>query len=66
VIILILENACLYYASHPKLTQAEALDQAYSQYCASGVHDEVIKQFFDMPGEYSVLQFTDFLLKHRL
>jgi hypothetical protein len=64
--ILILENACLYHASQPKPTSHKALDQAYSQYCASGVHSEVTKQFFASPANYSIFQFTEFLLMHRL
>ena len=64
--ILILENACLYYASQPEPNRDEALNQAYSQYCGSGIHSEVTKQFFSMPTEYSMLQITEFILKHRL
>ena len=66
MIILILEDACLYFASQSKPNKDEALDQAHSRYCASGVHGEVTKQFFAMPTEYSILQFNEFILKHRL
>jgi hypothetical protein len=66
VIILILEHACVSYASQSNPTRDEALDQAYSRYCASGVHNEVTKQFFAPPKEYSIPQFTAFILKHRL
>jgi hypothetical protein len=66
VIILILEHACLSFASQSKPTKDEALDVAYSQYCASGVHDELMKQFSAAPKEYSILQFTEFILKNRL
>ena len=64
--ILILEHACLSYASQSKPTRDEALDQAYSQYCDSGVHNEITKQFFLHPKEYSISQFTEFTLKHHL
>jgi hypothetical protein len=64
--ILILEHACLSFASQSQPTKDEALDQAYSRYCASDVHDEVTKQFPASPEEYSTLQFTEFILKHRL
>ena len=66
VTILILEYVCLYHASQSKPTRDEALDRAYSRYCASGVHSEVTKQFFAVPAEYSIIQFTEFLLKRRL
>jgi len=66
VMILILEHACLSYASQSNPTRDEALDRAYVRYCASGVHDNVTKQFFEPPKEYSILQFTEFILKHRL
>ena len=64
-IILILEHACISYSSQLKPTRDEALVQAYSQYCASGVYDK-IKQFFASPKEYSILQFTEFILNHHL
>jgi len=65
-IILILEHACLSYASQSKPIRDEALDMAYSRYCASGVHNEVVKQFVAPLEEYSILQFTEFVLQHRL
>jgi hypothetical protein len=64
--ILILEYACRYFASQSKPTRNQALDQAYSRYCASDIHIEVIKQFTATLNKYSILQFTEFLLKHRL
>jgi hypothetical protein len=64
--ILILENACLYYASQPEPNRDEALNQAYSRYCGSGIHSKVTKQFFSLPMEYSIPQFTEFILKHHL
>jgi hypothetical protein len=68
VIILILEHAFLSHAPQSKPTRDEALDWAYSRYCASGVHNEVTKQFSESlrPKAYSILQFTEFILKHRL
>jgi len=66
VLILILEHACLSYASQSELTTDMALNQAYSLYCASDIYIEIIKEFSAPPKEYSILQFTDFILKHRL
>jgi hypothetical protein len=64
--ILILENACLSYTSQSKPTRDEALDQAYSQYCAAKIHDDLTKQFCAPPKEYSIHQFMEFILKHHL
>ena len=64
--ILILEHACLSYASEPKPTRNKALDEAYSQYCASNVHSEVMTEFFEAPEKYSIHQVTEFILRHRL
>jgi hypothetical protein len=66
VIILILEHACFLYASQSKPTRDEALNQAYSQYCVSEVLSAVTKEFFEPAIEYSIYQFTEFILKHRL
>jgi hypothetical protein len=66
VTILILEQASLFYASLPKLTLIEALDKAYFEYQASNTHDAVIKQFVAPFKEYSILQFTEFILNHSL
>jgi hypothetical protein len=66
VIILILENACLSYTLWTKPTINEALDQAYSRYCASNIHLDLIKEFCASPKEYSIPQFMEFILKHRL
>jgi len=66
VTILILEHACLFYASQSKPTRDEALARAYSQYCASGAHKQMIEQFSALPKEYSSIQFTEFILKHLL
>jgi hypothetical protein len=65
-IILVLENACLSYASQSKPTRDVALDQSYSQYRSSGVHNVVKRQFSLHPKAYSIHQFTEFILKHRL
>ena len=44
----------------------EALDNAYSLYKQSGTHQMVISQFPGSPNDYSTLQFTEFILQHRL
>jgi len=64
--VLVLENACLSYASLSKPTRDVALDLAYSRYSASGVHNEVTRQFSLRPKAYSIHQFTEFIFKHRL
>jgi len=64
--VLILEHACLSFASQSKPTKDEALDEAYSRYCASSVHNELTKQFSAPPEEYSIPQFTEFIHKYRL
>ena len=66
VTILILEHACLSYASQSEPSRDEALDRAYSQYCASGVHVDLTKQFSAHAREYSIAQFTEFILEHHL
>ena len=66
VIILILEHACLSHTSQSKPTRDEALDQAYSQYCASNIHINLTKHFCASLKEYSIIQFTEFILKHHL
>jgi hypothetical protein len=66
VLILILENACLSYTSQSKPTRDQALEQAYAQYCASGIHIDLTKQFSASRKEYSMPQFIEFILKHRL
>jgi hypothetical protein len=47
-------------------TRDGALDQAYSQYCASDIYVKIMMQFPAPPNKYSILQFTEFILKHRL
>jgi len=66
VAILILEHACLFYISLSKPSVNEALDKAFSQYQASDVHNAVIRQFLAAPNEYSIEQFTEFILNHHL
>jgi hypothetical protein len=64
--ILILEHACLSYASQFKPTRDVALDKAYSQYCASNVHNKVKRQFTLDPEAYSIHQIIEFILEYRL
>jgi hypothetical protein len=66
VTILILDNTCLSYTSQSQPTRDKAFDQAYSRYCASNIHVDLTKQFCASPKEYSILQFVEFILKHRL
>jgi len=66
VITIILEHACLLYASQLNLAREDALDRAYSQYTPSDFHIAVRNQFSAPPVEYSALQFIEFILTHRL
>jgi len=66
VTILILDRATLFYASPSHPTLNNALDQACSQYESSGTHTAVKEQFLLPHKQYSVLQFTEFILSHRL
>ena len=66
VICLILEHACLSYASQSEINVGDALDQAYSRYCTSGIHEKVIQQLHEPPAQYSIVQLTDFILMHHL
>jgi hypothetical protein len=66
VALLILDHASLYFASSLNPRLEDALDNAYSQYISSKTHDAVQKQFSASPEEYSILQFTEFILEHRL
>jgi len=66
VTILILECAWHFYASLSKPTINEALDKAYSQYQASNTYDATIRQFSAPPKEYSILNYTEFILNHHL
>ena len=66
VTILILDHASLFYASPSRPTLEHALNQACSQYKSSDTHTAVKEQFLLPPEQYSLLQFTDFVLSHRL
>ena len=66
VTILILDCASLFYAFSSSLTLKDALNQAFSQYESSDTHTAVKEQFFLPFKQYSILQFTDFVLSHRL
>ena len=66
VVTLILEHACLLHASQDDPDRDKALDRAYSQYVSSDFHNEVSRQFSAPPTQYSVSQFTEFILEHRL
>jgi len=66
VTILILDRACIRYASPSSPTRIRALDQACSQYASSDIHDAVKEQFLLPPKQYSISQFTEFVLSHRL
>ena len=66
VAILILDRASFFYASPSRPTLEHALDQAYSQYQSSDIHNAVKEQFLLPPKQYSILQFTEFVLTHRL
>jgi hypothetical protein len=61
-----MEHAYLFYASFSKPTIEEALDKAYSQYQASGIHNAVIRQFIAPFKEYSIQQFIKFILDSHL
>jgi len=61
---LILDRASLFYAFPFRSTLEDALDQAYSQYKSSNTHNAVKEQFFLPPKQYSVSQFTEFVLSH--
>jgi hypothetical protein len=64
--ILILEHACLSYVSQSRPTRDEALDKAYSQYMASSTHSTITMQFSAPSSKYSISQFTEFIIKHRI
>jgi hypothetical protein len=65
-ITLILEHACLSFASESRPTRDEALDNAYSRYRDYDIHSAVIKRFYGSPKKYSISEFTAFILDHRL
>jgi len=66
VVTLILEHACLSHASERDSARDKALDGAYSRYISSDFHNEVSERFPAPPTQYSVSQFTEFILEHRL
>ena len=65
VTLLILNRTSLLYASPSRPTLDNALDQACSQYISSDTHNAVKEQFLLPPKQYSILQFTKFVLSHR-
>ena len=66
--ILILECAAIRYASssRPSPRCEEVLDEACSQFISSNTHNVVHQEFVLSPKSYSALQFTEFVLTHRL
>ena len=66
VSILILDRATFLHASPSHPTRDGALAQAYSQYKSSDTHNVVKQQFSQSPEQYSISQFTEFVLSHRL
>jgi len=66
VTVLILDRASVLYASPSRPTLDDALDRACSQYESSGTHDAVKEQFLLPPKQYSISDFIEFVLSHRL
>ena len=66
VTVLILDHTALLYASPSLPTLDDALDQAYSQFESSDTHTAAKEQFSLSPKEYSILEFTEFVLSHRI
>ena len=66
VTILLLDRASLSYASPSCPGLDDALGQACSKYESSDAHIAVKKQFSLPPERYSISQFTEFVLSHRL
>jgi hypothetical protein len=64
--IIILEYACRFRTSSPDSSRKKALDKAYSRYKRSGTHNVVKSQFHGSPNQYSISQFTEFIIRHRL
>ena len=64
--ILILHHASILYASTSRPSLEDALDQAYSLYKSSNTHNVLKEQFSLRPEQYSILQFTEFVLSHPL
>ena len=63
--ILILEHACLLYASSSSSTSESALDTTFTTYTDSNAHNELLVQF-PASQEYSIPQVSDFIVQHRL
>jgi len=66
VTILLLDRVSLSCASPSRPALDDALDQAFSQYESSDTHNAVKEQFSLPPEQYSISQFTEFVLSHRL
>jgi len=66
VAVLILECASLLCASPSAPTLYEALDNACSRYVSSDTHTAVKQQFLLSPSQYSIREFTEFVLTHHL
>ena len=64
--ILILEYAIIRHASLSRQTWEEDLNEACSQFISSNTHHVVHQEFVLSPKSYSALQFTEFVLTHRL
>ena len=64
--IIILERVSLLFASPSHPTLENAFNQACSQYEASDTHNALKDQFLPPPKQYSISQFTEFVLGHRL
>ena len=64
--VLILDYASLFHASTSRPTLEDALDQAFSQFESSHTHNTVKEQFSLPAKQYSISQFTEFVLSHRL
>jgi hypothetical protein len=64
--VLILEHACRFTALRSLHEKPEALHKAYLQYKASETHSAVTEQFSAPPAQYSIVEFTEFILTHRL
>jgi len=64
--VLMLEYACILFASPSCPTREEALDEAYSHFMSSGTHEAVNRLFLSSLEPYSPQQFTEFILTHRL
>jgi hypothetical protein len=65
VTILLLEHACVLYASPSKLSYEEILNRAYSQLMDSNIYNALTEQFL-INQSYSIDQFVEFILNHRL